>query len=394
MKIVLFNSFYYPHIGGGAEIVFKEQAEGLQKRGYDVVVVTTHGEDFIKKEVIDGVRVIRIPYSNLYWGFEAKNKPSYKKIQWHLKDIYNYSIKKYVDKILDNEKPNIAICHNLSGLSISVWDSLKERHIKIIQEIHDQYMTCINSNSFNNNKFCENPCKVCKTFRLLHRIKSANIDSVIGVSKFVLDRFISLGFYKNAKTFVLHNARSFPTVEHRPWSNDTPLRIGFIGNVSRVKGVDILVKAFIKSKIDATLTIAGMATDKPFLEELESYKKDNNSIKIVGYMNSQEFYRQIDIIVIPSVWPDTFPTVAFEACANNVPVICSRIGGLPEIIKQDTNGLLFTPGSVDELTTILNNITQDKLNKWKTNARNSVKEMTDPEGMFNKLENILKETFK
>lgn len=137
-----------------------------------------------------------------------------------------------------------------------------------------------------------------------------------------------------------------------------------------------------------------MATDKPFLEELESYKKDNNSIKIVGYMNSQEFYRQIDIIVIPSVWPDTFPTVAFEACANNVPVICSRIGGLPEIIKQDTNGLLFTPGSVDELTTILNNITQDKLNKWKTNARNSVKEMTDPEGMFNKLENILKETFK
>lgn len=111
-------------------------------------------------------------------------------------------------------------------------------------------------------------------------------------------------------------------------------------------------------------------------------------------MNSQEFYRQIDIIVIPSVWPDTFPTVAFEACANNVPVICSRIGGLPEIIKQDTNGLLFTPGSVDELTTILNNITQDKLNKWKTNARNSVKEMTDPEGMFNKLENILKETFK
>ena len=214
----------------------------------------------------------------------------------------------------------------------------------------------------------------------------------IGVSKFVLDRFISLGYYKNAKKFVLHNARSFPIVENRPWSNNTPLRIGFIGNVSKVKGVDILVKAFIKSKIDATLTIAGMATDKPFLEELESYKKGNNSIKVVGYMNSQEFYRQIDIIVIPSVWPDTFPTVAFEACANNVPVICSRIGGLPEIIKQDINGILFTPGSVDELTTIYNNITQDKLNKWKTNARNSVKEMTDPEGMFNKLENILKET--
>lgn len=295
---------------------------------------------------------------------------------------------------MDIEKPNLAICHNLSGLSISVWDSLKERNIKIIQEIHDQYMTCINSNAFNRNRYCETPCRICKTFRLLHRIKSAKVDSVIGVSKFVLDRFVKLGYYKNAKKFVLHNARSFPIIENKPWTNDTPLRIGFIGNVTKVKGVDILVKAFINTKINATLTIAGMATDKPFLEELESYKKENSRINIVGFMDSQKFYRQIDIIVIPSVWPDTFPTVAFEACANNVPVICSRIGGLPEIIKQDLNGKLFTPGSVSELTDILDNITQEKLNKWKTNSRDSVSEMTNPKEMFNKLENIIKNTME
>ena len=50
MKIILFNAFYYPHIGGGAEVVFKEQAEGLLKRGYDVVVVTTHGEEEVAEE--------------------------------------------------------------------------------------------------------------------------------------------------------------------------------------------------------------------------------------------------------------------------------------------------------------------------------------------------------
>lgn len=394
MKIVLFNSYYHPHVGGGAEVVLKEQAEGLQKRGYEVFVVTTHGEDIVKTEIVDGVRVIRIPHCNQYWAYRVKNKPFYSKLRWHLKDIYNFSIKKYVDNILDNEKPNLAICHNLSGLSISVWDSLKERNIKIIQEIHDQYMTCINSNAFNGNKYCEKPCRICKTFRILHRLKSSKVDTVIGVSKFVLDRFVNLGYYKDSKKFVLHNARSFPIVENNLWKEGHTLRIGFIGNVSKVKGVDILVKAFIKTRIDATLIIAGIVSDNLFMKELESYTKIDDRIKIIGFVDSQEFYRKVDVVVIPSVWPDTFPTVAFEACANNIPVICSRIGGLPEIIKQNENGLLFSPGNIDELKSIIENLTPESLNKWKENARFIVREMTDPTGLFDKLENIIKETIK
>lgn len=394
MKIVLFNSYYHPHIGGGAEVVLKEQAEGLQKRGYEVFVVTTHGEDIVKTEIVDGVRVIRIPHCNQYWAYRVKNKPFYSKLRWHLKDIYNFSIKKYVDNILDNEKPNLAICHNLSGLSISVWDSLKERNIKIIQEIHDQYMTCINSNAFNGNKYCEKPCRICKTFRILHRLKSSKVDTVIGVSKFVLDRFVDLGYYKDSKKFVLHNARSFPIVENNLWKEGHTLRIGFIGNISKVKGVDILVKAFIKTKIDATLIIAGIVSDNLFMKELESYTKIDDRIKIIGFVDSQEFYRKVDVVVIPSVWPDTFPTVAFEACANNIPVICSKIGGLPEIIKQNENGLLFSPGNIDELKSIIENLTPENLNKWKENARFIVREMTNPAGLFDKLENIIKETIK
>lgn len=135
-----------------------------------------------------------------------------------------------------------------------------------------------------------------------------------------------------------------------------------------------------------------MASDQPFLKELETFKKKDDRINIVGFMNSQDFYKQVDIVVIPSVWPDTFPTVAFEACANNVPVLCSRIGGLPEIVKQDVNGMLFKPGDVKELTDILNGLTPQVLNVWKANARNSVREMTDPNGMFDKLEIIIKET--
>ena len=71
---------------------------------------------------------------------------------------------------------------------------------------------------------------------------------------------------------------------------------------------------------------------------------------------------------------------------------CSKIRGLPEIIKEDENGKLFSPGSVEELTDILDSLKPDILNKWKNQSRLCVKEMTDPNGMFDKRENIIKET--
>lgn len=393
MKIVLFNSLYYPYIAGGAEIIFKEQVEGLKARGFDVFVITIHGGDVIKEEKVNGIRVFRIPCFNIYWAYDNKKKSNIKKLRWHLKDIYNIDVKKSVETILEREKPNIAICHNLCGLSVSVWDAIKSHGVPIIQVIHDQYMICINSNSYRKGHYCEDPCISCKAFRLLAKKKSQNINAVIGVSQYVLDRFLDLGYYSNASKYVIHNARLFPVVQKRYWDGIEPLHIGYIGNVSKVKGVDLLVRAFVNSRLNATLTIAGKANEESFLDELKTYSVNDKDIKFSGFVNSQEFYKQVNLIVIPSVWPDTFPTVAFEACANNVPVICSRIGGLPEIIHSGKNGLLFEPGNERELASIFDSINPKQYNEWVNNARKEVAEMLDSNSMFEKLIHIINKTY-
>jgi glycosyltransferase involved in cell wall biosynthesis len=68
-----------------------------------------------------------------------------------------------------------------------------------------------------------------------------------------------------------------------------------------------------------------------------------------------------DAVVVPSVWRETFSIVVREALACGVPVIASRIGALPEAIREGENGLLFTPGAATELAAILQTVDADRL---------------------------------
>ena len=61
------------------------------------------------------------------------------------------------------------------------------------------------------------------------------------------------------------------------------------------------------------------------------------------------FYREARFLVVPSVWFETFGLVAAEAMAHGLPVIASRIGGLPEVVEHGVSGLLVNPGDSDDL---------------------------------------------
>src|SRR5262249_26824311 len=61
-----------------------------------------------------------------------------------------------------------------------------------------------------------------------------------------------------------------------------------------------------------------------------------------------EALESIDVLVVPSVWPENSPLVIREAFLAGIPVIASRIGGIPEIVHDGRDGLLFGPGNVTE----------------------------------------------
>jgi len=67
----------------------------------------------------------------------------------------------------------------------------------------------------------------------------------------------------------------------------------------------------------------------------------------------------LDVLVVPSIWPENSPLVIQEALLAGVPVIASRTGGIAELIRDGENGFLFEPGSVAELAGILARLTNE-----------------------------------
>lgn len=391
-KILVINSLYSPYIGGGAEIICQNLAEELNARGYEVFVLTTGGGSKTIKDTVNGIPVIRMGLRNLYFAKQAKRPHKIVRFIWHLVDMYNPLAKIEVDRIIADLKPNVALCHNISGFSISLWSSLYSHNIPIIEVLHDQYLRCPNCNTYKNGKVCNKQCLTCRLMRLPHRRISRKVNTVVGVSEYVLNSMVGNGYFKDSKKYVIHNAQAIESPEEkRHWDGRSPLKVGYIGTLTEAKGIKMLIEVFKSLSINAELYIAGSGNVE-YENSLKNLAKEDQRIKFLGYVKSCDFYELIDVCVMPSLWPDTFPGVAYESCAYHVPVIASDIGGIPEIIHHGRNGLRFKSGDKlqlrDAILSVYNH--PENLCQYSSCARHEVESMLSPEKMVDRYEEIVK----
>lgn len=394
MTILFINTLYSPHIGGGAEVICQEQVEGFQRRGYTVSVLTTSPNLGLCQEDVNGITVYRAGIKNFYWHFSNSKPNKYVRMLWHIRDIYNVGMRKYVREVMQKEKPDVVICHNLAGFSISVWDVIKERKVPIIQVLHDLYLLCPGSNMFKYERACEKQCRICSLMRFCHKGKSKDINVVVGVSNYVLERLKRSGYFSNAKARVIYNARNMPeSNEHRSRNIEFPFRIGYIGTLSKVKGVEWLIRTFMRLDINATLFIAGRGESIEYEEYLKKITSVDKRISFLGYIKPADFFSQIHLSIVPSIWSDTFPTVAIESCAYSVPVIATRVGGLPEIIHDGINGLLIEPLDDISLSDAIMNLYEDKtlLHSLSENSREIILPLLDSDRMIDELIEVINE---
>jgi glycosyltransferase involved in cell wall biosynthesis len=83
-------------------------------------------------------------------------------------------------------------------------------------------------------------------------------------------------------------------------------------------------------------------------------------VRFVGSVEASDFFEEIDVIVVPSLWEEPLSRAIFEAYAHGKPVLGSRRGGTPEIIDENVTGLLFSTDSPIELASIFRNLSHDK----------------------------------
>jgi glycosyltransferase involved in cell wall biosynthesis len=151
----------------------------------------------------------------------------------------------------------------------------------------------------------------------------------------------------------------------------------FVGRLEKVKGAQFLIEALpliIKAFPQATVTIIGDGTDKADLLNLTRNLQLEKHIQFIGWVENKDldaYYEKSSIVVIPSVWPENFPTVCNEAMSVGRPVIGTKVGGIPEIIDDGVNGYLVEPQNSEQIAerVIQMFATGDLLKEFGRNAR-------------------------
>lgn len=391
MKILYINALYDPYIAGGAEISLKLIVEGMQAKGHDVSVLSLVPEPGLRSERVNGVTVYRAGLRNSYWPFTAERPGKFRRLAWHLRDRYNRSMQGYVREVLRLEQPSVVSCHNLVGWSIATWDEVCRARIPIVQVLHDMYLLSPNSTLYSKGYSTPRQGLLSRLLRRGYSRQSNKVAAVVGISRSILERFGAYGYFSKVPRYVVRNARVVPLANQlRMRREGQPLNVGYIGTLSAVKGIEWLIDQFKQSGIEGSLLIAGQGKDED-VQYFRTLAEADSRIVFVGYVAPADFYPEIDVLVVPSLWEEPLGMVAVEGLANNLPVIASNRGGLRETVTDGSNGILCDPDDPDSLSHALRRIWQDVdlYNRLAAEARTSVAEYLNVERMVNEYEHIL-----
>ena len=137
------------------------------------------------------------------------------------------------------------------------------------------------------------------------------------------------------------------------------------------KGLQILIKAIslLKENNPKVSINAMFVGDGWYSMELEKIALENNLSKEIQFLGRRSdvhtLIEKADIVVVPSLWDEAFGLIVAEAMASGTPVIASSIGGIPELIENDTSGYLFEPGNAEELAHKIMSLLNDRKKQMK-----------------------------
>ena len=231
------------------------------------------------------------------------------------------------------------------------------------------------------------------------------VDRFIAPSRYMRDRFVAFGVPDDRIVISEYGIDTGPyeasarraTGDASSRSNGQ-LRLGYVGSMMVSKAPHLVVEAH-------ALLPSGRSTVDLFGGAL-AYHGDSSYARVMEPLLAlpgvrahgpwphdrlAEALAQLDVLVVPSVWAENSPFVIREALAAGVPVVASRIGGIPESVTDGVNGLLFTPGSVDDLHRALRRLLDEpglleRLRKDRPRVRTITEAIAELRGIYLELQ--------
>lgn len=344
MKIVLISSAYHPYYRGGGEYSVKLLAEGLLRQGHTVRVITAHEQ--ASQEEIEGVSVYRIPHPNIYWSYRGADKPGWQKLLWHTIESYNVRVATLIKPVLEQEQPDVVHIRNVEDFSPYVGRVASDLGIPVLVTLNSYTWLCPKATMFRSGHNCLKQCRDCRLITYPKKYLSQYVDSVVGVSRFMIDAHRRAGYFLQARTDVVYtSAQPQPRIPTEP---DRAIRFGYIGRIHPTKGVYEVIQAFLALAPGAELHIAGEGPEE-YVQQCKTLSNSHPDIYFLGKVAAPDFYQQVDVVLVSSLWNEPFPRVLVEAYSYGKPVIASRTGGTAEKVVSERTGFLFDPRDQQQL---------------------------------------------
>lgn len=380
--ILIANNVYPPIMAGGAELIVAYLAEGLAAQGDRVTVVSTCGPEMepYPVENRNGVEIIRFFPKNFYWSFTRGHKPAYQKALWHLRDAWNRDASTRFKAILAEKQPDLLHTHLIDGMSAVLWRRAKQAGIPVLHTAHDYHLLCPRAFMLTRSMaLCTKPQLGCQIYRRWHLHTANDVDLFTSPSQFLINKHIENGLKARA-TAVIRNGIPLPQVAARARDPQAPLKFLFPARLTIEKGCEVVLAALqhLPSDLNFELTVVG----KGALEEkFTAAAAQDKRLRFLGYVSGEQktqVFSQSDCLIIPSLWYENAPVVIVEAAAYGMGVIGSRIGAIPEFVKDQETGLLFEPGNPQALAAAMIELIRNpqRLPQFAANAQPLLAECT------------------
>jgi glycosyltransferase involved in cell wall biosynthesis len=355
MNVLMVVGNYFPESCGGTQVFTQVLSEGLINRGYKVSVLCMGKKDSI--EYIKGVRVYRIvPFELCVLG-----KSRFVRFINKCLHIYNPFNSSKIKKILLLENPDIVHIQMVRMITPIVTKIAANMNIKIVCTLHELF-SLWNFNPFATKDLSRllytSPPFIVKFYKKIHRSISSRVSVVTAPSEFVLKKYLNEGYFKNAEKILINNSIPFNTKnvdiaykrKKEGLKRKKTVNFLYIGRVDHYKGIELMLKVFIdNTNPNLRLYIAGTGVLEGLIAD--STKRDKR-IKYFGFVyadEKEELFKQCDVLLFPSTYPETFGLSILEAYINGLVVIGSDVGAVAGVIEDKKTGLLIKPNDYDSL---------------------------------------------
>ncbi|PIR92724.1 hypothetical protein COU01_00430 [Candidatus Falkowbacteria bacterium CG10_big_fil_rev_8_21_14_0_10_44_15] len=368
MKICLINNLYGEYARGGAERVVENIATGLEEAKHKVFVIATRPMIELKsykvkskKPLNDEIYSPQAPHNdsnvtrhsslvtrhffcpwNIISYYNLHKLPAALKLLWHLIDMFNIQSYFKIKKVLRAEQPDLVMTHNLTGVGFLTPLAIKHCGIKRIHTLHDiQLLHPSGLMIVGREKKVDS--WAARIYQWCTKKLFNSVDVVISPSAWLMQEHKKRGFFGKSKCIILPNP-IIKTPSYSPPSqrgDNEKFIFLYVGQLEPHKGVKLLFEAFKQlTNENCELWIVGAGAES---------KKLGMNIKLLGNKNhdeAQKLMREANCLIVPSLCYENQPTVILEARQNNLPVIASDIGGIPEILDAE---FLFQAGKREDL---------------------------------------------